>query len=108
MARASRFITDKLLELKPHRIYEVLIKKDVTPCVAMEWSKEPERRAAMLTRNQRRSTRKLMSSSGRRYTRRPYRRILKTIVGKGRDHLGHLHERQFHATKGWRSYRVVE
>lgn len=108
MARASRFITDKLLELKPNKIYKTLIEKGVAPCVAREWSKEPKRREVMLTRSLNRATRKLMSSSGRKHTRDPYRRILKTIVGKTRDHLGHLHERQFHATKGWRSYRVVE
>ncbi len=109
MARVSKlYDTKKLLEQKPHKIYKTLVEDGVAPCVAREWSKEPKRREVMTTRAHNRAVRKHMSPHGRANSYKPYRRILKTIVGKTRDHLGHLHERQFHATKGWRSYRVVE
>ena len=105
---SKRYDLKKLLEHKPQEVYDTLIKDGVAPCVAREWSKETERREAMTSRAYNRAVRKHMSSHGRANSHKPYRRILQTIVGKTRDRLGHLHERQFHATKGWRSYRVVE
>ena len=108
MARASRLLPKELIEKHPKKIYKTLIAAGFPPCVARDWANEPKRRDVMMTRSLNRAARKLQSSHGRVDSYKPYRRILKTIVGERRNHLGHLHERQFHATKGWRSYRVVE
>jgi hypothetical protein len=76
-----------------NQIRDALLERGVHPCVARDWSREANRRGAILDRVIEREGKK---AKGHHV---PFRRIIKTITRHGREF-------QYHATKGWRSYQI--
>jgi hypothetical protein len=78
----------------PENLCKELVDRGVHPVVAREWSNEHDRRDAILDR--------MIEKQGKKAKGHgvPYRRIIKSIIGVGREF-------QYHATKGWRSYRIA-
>lgn len=109
---------DILLGLSPEEwgevAYEQLVNLGVTSCVAREAARAPERTRKLLARWTVRKEHKSMKKVSVRG--QPYRRIIKTEIIPKPGSLSaevFLKEgflpREFvlHATKGWRSYRVL-
>ena len=99
---------------KADQIEKVLSEHDIHPCVIREFATEPKRREAMAQRMKAARDRKAASKFGAKGT--AYRRIIHTkIVPEPGSSLSELYkslgtpsrEHSFHATKGWRSHRVV-
>ncbi len=95
----SSIVDHFINENKPEKIEQFLLDRGVAPCVAREWGNEPARRKHAADFHSKKFIRKEMSPVGKRgeYGRR----IVKTIHRFGREIV-------FHATKGIRTYRVVE
>ncbi len=92
---------------KGKKIEKTLLDLGVAPCVAREWANEPRRRKALAKRPTRQDRRDL-SNCGRKG--QPFRRIIRTEFTEDQDCIYYIQsgrERQFHATKGWRSYRKM-
>lgn len=95
-AAAAKMLPFRGTPSSPSLILQTLLGLGATPCVAQEWAGEPRRRAVLEARALERQTR-------RRRTR-PHvacRHILWVAKANGREHV-------YHATKGWRSYRMSE
>ncbi len=89
-------IANKLIRRgEPDKIYAALIAVGAHPCVASDWSKEPERRESLMKLRSRQKLRKKFIG--------PKGAINRSIIfekkSKGRMRL-------FHATKGHRDYRI--
>jgi len=78
-----------------HEKIGALIASGVHPAKAAEWAREADKRDAILDRAIEKAERKL--AKGHHV---PFRRIIKTMTRFGREY-------QYHATKGWRSYRIA-
>lgn len=82
------------------QIYRALINRGIMPCVAREYAGEERRATALVARaKRRRDNRRRIGVRGT-----DYRRV---IVSRPRpEGDGHPRIVEYHATKGWRSYRI--
>ena len=83
---------------KPGRVEQFLLDRGIVPCVAREWGNEPARRQHAAAFRLKKITTKALSAFGKRGDFG--RRIIKTIHKYGREIV-------FHATKGYRTYRIA-
>ncbi len=98
-AQLHKFVKAMCAEDRSGEIEDILLGKDMAPCVAREWGNAHLMRKSMLNRAFLRKYRKETSAFG---TRGQYgRRIIKSLVRYGRTV-------EFHATKGLRIYMIAK
>jgi hypothetical protein len=78
-----------------HAVQDILEDAGIHPAVAQDWENEYGRREKILNRSVEKMDVKRAGSPGA-----AYRRIIKSVVRAGRRW-------EYHATKGWRSTRLV-
>ena len=110
-------IVNKLLTKDPATPSAVIANEilavfpDTNLAVLGEWCREPGRRKAIMARTARRRLRTMATQVGRRGD--AFRRIMLTlpkgmpVPGFPAGPFAKTHQAEYHATKGWRSYRVA-
>ena len=90
-------------------IYEHALRLGYTIDCALEATNEQHRRDVINDRAFKKATRKEMSDCGRKFSGKPYRRLLiaeKTPSLRAGGQPNAMREYHYHATKGARSYRI--